>query len=199
MDKKFYVCSFGGSGSYLIQGFLKDFGSSYHIHTRNPPAKITKIKKEQFTTQEELDDANHFVIFIYSRPDHSLFSRASYGNFHWQNIGVEQEKLKLIPSRQERLKYFDMEKDLVDFDEFWSNYVFHKSEFPVLCLNFHHLWENLKSLFDFCEIPLEHLESFPKKREFSHKNNLPKDKNNLFETLNLKIELFPNSFIIPAK
>lgn len=199
MDKKFYVCSFGGSGSYLIQGFLKDFGSSYHIHTRNPPAKITKIKKEQFTTQEELDDANHFVIFIYSRPDHSLFSRASYGNFHWQNIGVEQEKLKLIPSRQERLKYFDMEKDLVDFDEFWSNYVFHKSEFPVLCLNFHHLWENLKSLFDFCEIPLEHLKSFPKKREFSHKNNLPKDKNNLFETLNLKIELFPNSFIIPAK
>lgn len=199
MHKTFYVCSFGGSGSYLLQGFLKRFGTSYHIHTRNPPPKITKIKKEQFTTEAEPDPTGRFVIFIYSNPTHSLFSRASYGNFHWQNIGVESEKLKLIPSREERAKYFDLEKDLVDFDEFWSNYVFHESEFPVLCLNFHYLWENLKSLFDFCQIPLEHMKSFPKKRAFSHKNNLPKDKNKIFESLNQKIKLFPNAFIIPAK
>lgn len=199
MTKSFYICSYGGSGSYLLKSFLNNFGDTYHIHSRSLPNKITKVHREKFT--EELNDNNQksFVIYIYSKPAYSLLSRASYGTLHWHNIQVPKESIPLIPSREEREKYFELKEDLVNYEQFWENYVFHKSSFPVLCLNFHHLWENLKALCDFCEIDHSSIKDFPKKRNPSHNNNIPEDKNNLFTSLNNKIDAFPQAFIIPGK
>jgi hypothetical protein len=199
LKKSYYICSYGGSGSYLLQSFLKQFGETYHIHSRSLPSEITKVHREKFTDEIEDNNQKGFVIYIYSKPAHSLLSRASYGNLHWLNIEVPSSVAHLIPGREEREKYFELKEDLINYEQFWDNYVFHKSSFPVLCLNFHHLWENLKALCDFCEIDDSNINHFPQKRNPSHKNNIPEDKNNLFTSLNNKIDTFPEAFIIPGK
>lgn len=199
MTKHFYICSYGGSGSYLLNFFLKKFGKTSHIHSRALPTEITKVHREKFTDEIEKDNQKNFVIYIYSKPGHSLLSRASYGNLHWFNIDVPSSARKLIPCREEREKYFGLKKDLVNYEQFWDNYVFHKSSFPILCLNFHYLWDNLGSLCDFCEIDRLHIEDFPKERNPSHGNKIPEDKNNLFTSLNNKIDIFPKAFIVPAR
>ena len=199
MTKHFYICSYGGSGSYLLESFLKKFGETYHIHSRSLPSKITKVHREKFTHEIESSNQERFVIYIYSRPAYSLLSRASYGNLHWFNIEVPASVMRLIPNREEREKYFELKEDLINYEQFWDNYVFHKSSFPVLCLNFHYLWDNLSVLCDFCGIDRSHINQFPKQREPSHGNRIPEDKNNLFTSLNNKIDIFPKAFIAPGK
>lgn len=199
MIKSYYIGSYGGSGSYLLESFLKKFGETYHIHSRSLPAEITKVHREKFTDEIERNNQEKFVIYVYSKPAYSLLSRASYGNLHWFNIEVPASVMQLIPSREEREKYFELKEDLINYEQFWDNYVFHKSSFPVLCMNFHYLWDNLGALCDFCEIDRSHIKDFPKQRNPSHKNQLPQDKNGLFSSLNRKIDLFPQCFIIPAK
>mgnify|MGYP000161795379 CR=1 FL=1 len=48
MSKKiFYVCSYGGSGSKMLCKALGKYGKVKHIHSRNPPDKLTYVGKEK--------------------------------------------------------------------------------------------------------------------------------------------------------
>jgi len=38
--KKFYVCSYGGCGSWMLCHALKKYGKPIHMHSRNPPDKL---------------------------------------------------------------------------------------------------------------------------------------------------------------
>jgi len=203
VNKHFYISSYGGSGSWLLFNFLKNFGDCYHLHTRNLPPKKTKVTKKPFPSDEYFfehgspePECDVFFIFIYSRPQYSIMSSRSYSPQHFSNIECPSS-IDLIPQKRE--DYFDLKEDLVNYEQFWDNYVFHKSSFPVLCMNFHYLWDNLGALCDFCEIDRLHIKDFPKQRNPSHKNQLPQDKNGLFSSLNRKIDLFPQCFIVPAK
>jgi hypothetical protein len=202
-NKHFYICSYGGSGSWLLFNFLKNHGLCYHIHCRNLPLNETRVIKALPPSEEYVFDynitppkANVFFIFIYARPQYSIMSSRSYSPQHFSNIEC-QYPINLIPKK--RIDYFNLKEDLVNYEQFWENYVFHTSSFPVLCLNFHYLWDNLKALCDFCEIDREHINAFPKKRQPSHKNIIPEDVNSIFTSLNNKIDLYPNAFIIPGK
>ena len=41
--KVFYVCSYGGCGSKMLCEYLAHFGTIKHVHSRNPPNKLTQI------------------------------------------------------------------------------------------------------------------------------------------------------------
>ena len=45
-NKIFYVCSYGGCGSYMVCDYLRNFGRVYHIHSRFPPNNLSYIGKE---------------------------------------------------------------------------------------------------------------------------------------------------------
>jgi len=74
MEKIFYVCSYGGSGSHMLCNALKKFGKVEHIHSRYPPDKLEyiginnggKAYKEWFNNiiipENELK--NYYVIYI---------------------------------------------------------------------------------------------------------------------------------------
>ena len=47
MIKKFYVCSYGGSGSKMLCRSLRKYGEVYHIHTRYPPDLLEYIGNEK--------------------------------------------------------------------------------------------------------------------------------------------------------
>lgn len=42
-DRVFYICSYGGSGSKILQRYLDTFGKTFHIHSRFPPNKLCRI------------------------------------------------------------------------------------------------------------------------------------------------------------
>ena len=41
--RTFYVCSYGGCGSYMLCDYLKNFGDVKHIHSRKPPSILSNI------------------------------------------------------------------------------------------------------------------------------------------------------------
>ena len=40
VNKNFYVCSYGGSGSTMLKRALRKYGIATHIHSRKPPDNL---------------------------------------------------------------------------------------------------------------------------------------------------------------
>jgi len=213
-EKVFYVCSYGGCGSWMVVNFLSKYGYSYHMHKRKVPAYIDKIwdKDEIIKEHEsrhttsckfpETDNYQNYIIFIYSKPLFSLSCRNSHGDKHWKNIGVDSSTLSKIQRPHNPKNLLECSEDLIKYEEFWDNYVFHKCNLPILCLNYHFLWDNLNILYDFCHIDKTDIKNFPKKRIPSYERRgdvILQDINNIFTSLNNKIDIYPNAFIIPGK
>ena len=85
MVKKFYVCSYGGSGSTLLCQSLKKYGKTYHIHSRKPPKELEFVGNEgggraycewfngakiPKNCKDEI-----YVIYIYKNPVNAILSR----------------------------------------------------------------------------------------------------------------------------
>lgn len=75
--KKFYICSYGGCGSYLLAKALQSYGKTYHIHSRMPPSQLEFIGKEHGNAYEEWFNGvkipanklhEYHVIYIYRNP-----------------------------------------------------------------------------------------------------------------------------------
>jgi len=87
----YIVNSFGGSGSWMLVNYLKQFGNTYHIHQRNLPKRLTypdpDPKKEKLSFQEiPLGELNNYkVIFIYRNPINAIYSRFD-SKYHLLNI-----------------------------------------------------------------------------------------------------------------
>ena len=81
-DRIFYVCSYGGCGSYMLCNYLSYFGKVYHIHSRNTPKNLEYIGEENSNKYIYSEWFNHVeieknklykyqVIYIYK--NHGLF------------------------------------------------------------------------------------------------------------------------------
>lgn len=75
----YYVCSWGGCGSKMLCRYLDNFGKTYHVHSPEPPKKLTKVGvdtyAEWFSSHELQDVSNTTVIFLYRDPVRSILSR----------------------------------------------------------------------------------------------------------------------------
>ena len=110
--------------------------------------------------------------------------------------------LNKIPRPHNPKNLLKCSTDLINYEQFWDNYVSHECNLPILCLNYHYLWDNLNILCDFCHIDRDAIKNFPKKRKPGHErrgDDTLQDINNIFASLNDKIDLYPNAFIIPGK
>ena len=289
MIKVFYVCSYGGSGSKMLESFLQDYGLVYHMHDPNPPNTLTHATTNPIHPTdvdsfggEELDLSRYkpYVIFIYSRPECSVWSRCH--PTHWlclqtpriivtrlcalMNISfrivktnqtaagilatpvkTEEERQALIEANtylstkmklQDFLttclvdlpestdiwktnwnmklifggsaanntefskKYFNFPIDYINYENFFKNYTYKRKSYDVLCVNYHNLWENLEFLFNFCEIPLEDIDKFPKQRTPSWEKDpqvaleLEKAHDGIFKSLNNIIKQRPSTGVL---
>ena len=157
----FYVCSYGGSGSYMLSRFLDAYGLCIHIHSRKPPELLKVICEEQFCG-ESLDEEEALkitVIFIYKNPTNAQLSR--WSKSHFKNIGIELDILME--------DYVTRGEDLLKYEEFFDNYVNKRinRNYQITTINYHKLWDNLPEVFTALDLPLEDISKFPPRVEGS--------------------------------
>jgi hypothetical protein len=70
------------------------------------------------------------------------------------------------------IKYLNLDHDHLEYERFFYNYVCVPKSYDILLLNYHYLWENLEPLFDYCDIPLEDIQKFPRQRVPSWKKTI---------------------------
>ena len=153
-EKIFYVCSYGGSGSYMLCNALKQYGKIEHIHSRHPPNKLTYIGNDKCgdtysewfnsITIPENELKNYYVIYIYRNPSFSIPSRFE-NPYHLEHIQIDRNiKLEDVLSRGE---------DLYKIREFYDNYMKpnEKRNYKIYCVKYEDIFnkqDELSSLLD---------------------------------------------------
>lgn len=139
MVKKFYVCSYGGSGSKMLCKALQKYGTTYHIHSRYPPDKLEYIGTENGgntyyewfngITIPENKLSDYYVIYIYRNPSYALQQRGANPN-HLKHIQA--------PNDSNLDNILNTGKDLVKIKEFYNNYtrVNQKRNYKIFCVKY---------------------------------------------------------------
>ena len=149
---RFYVCSFGGCGSWMLAQYLSRYGPVSHVHTRKPPTKLTKVRDEQFTT-DAVKPANYRVIYIYRDPLTALCSVARRHDLglHCHNIGCAPATLEMAVERN---------ADVFGLAEFFTNYTTPAGRnYRILCVKYETLAANmplLNSLLGIPDVPMHY-------------------------------------------
>ena len=174
-DRNFYVCSFGGCGSWVLGSYLANFGKVHHIHSRSPPApNVTEVDGEHFSTFQ-VDPTNnknknknkkeHFVIYIYRDPVAAMCSVDRRFPF--------SEHLKNIECADTSITLGDLATsgtDLIELGQFYRNYTTPSArrKYPIYCVKYEQLFENIK-LFNHTFGIYDNPSLYPKRKE----NKLP--------------------------
>ena len=168
--KFFYVCSYGGSGSKMLCEYLSNFGTAKHIHSRNPPEKLTYFSQEQLRLfgMEQFGDgpipdderSNYYVIFIYKNPIKAIYSRFSNPG-HLSHIQCDSS-----------IKYADIlssKKDLYGIEEFFDNYTTANPSrnYKIYCVKYEELFDKIPELNSALNIQ-DKPWLFPEKIETNH-------------------------------
>ena len=176
-NKKFYVCSYGGSGSKMLCDYLGYFGDVYHLHSRHPPSALTKTGYDDKSTYDEWFNTteltkeelkNYKVIFIYRDPLRSIYSR--YNN---------ESTLKNVqaPFPTATLQdVVDQKKDLFGIEDFFDRYtkVQHKN-YPIYCIKYELIWDHFpffNTLMNIPDLPERYPKKYEIKRQELHKDVL---------------------------
>lgn len=141
MNKCFYVCSYGGSGSKMLCDALSAYGETRHIHSRNPPNKLEYITGEWFNgvviPEEKLK--YYYVIYIYRNPSFSIPSRF-HNPEHLRNIQIDS-KIKLDD-------VLNKAEDLYKIREFHDNYMKPntKRNYKIYCVKYEDIFNKQDEL-----------------------------------------------------
>lgn len=211
-EQSFYICSFGGSGSKMLQTYLSNFGNTFHIHSRNPPNKLTRVgtpdSHEWFNNIEitEVCERQLFqfkpldkikVIYIYRNPVDAIYSRfyVKHGDDyfttkdHLTNINAEHWGLETIIGNM---------VDLWKLDEFFNNYTMsnNKRNYQIYCVNYDKFWDNISLFNSTLDLP-DIKELYPIRKETSiHHSVYRKELNQIYKSLTDKMESFPPIVIV---
>ena len=138
--KVFYVCSFGGCGSKMLCEYLRKFGTVKHVHSRNPPTRLTHISTNEWFTSvpvNEKDLPNYYVIYIYRNPIKAILSRFSQSE-HLAHIQTNPT-ITLNQVLSER-------KDLYGIENFFDNYTQqapNKRNYKIYCVKYEDLFQKM--------------------------------------------------------
>ena len=135
-DRHFYICSFGGCGSWIIAQYLSNFGQVHHIHSRKPPAPyVTTVELEHFTSipHPEQRPQHHYVLYVYRDPVAALTSvqRRFELTDHFRMIECPDTSVTLEDIADSR-------QDLIGLTEFDANYTRPSSmrKYPIYCVKY---------------------------------------------------------------
>lgn len=152
--KKFYVCSYGGSGSKMLCSALSKYGESVHIHSRKPPNKLEyvggekggEVYHEWFNgipiPEDELH--NYYVIYIYRNPSFSIPSRFWIPG-HLNNIQTTDIKLDEVIKSGE---------DLYKLREFHNNYIKKNKNrnYKIYCVKYEDIFDKQDNLSELLKV-----------------------------------------------
>lgn len=172
--KKFYVCSFGGCGSYMLTRGLEKYGKAYHIHSRNPPEKLQYIGNEnggntyfEWFNGKEIPDnevSDYYVIYIYRNPIHAIYS--FYSRFkHIMPAHLKHIQTKTTTEFEELL---EKKQDLYGIEEFFDNYTTPnpKRNYKIYCVKYSDIFTKQNELSKLLEIGPLNLQNKETKRTY---------------------------------
>ena len=194
----YYVCSYGGCGSYMLCDYLRNFGHVEHIHSRKPPDELeyvgannteNPVYGEWFNgvkiPQHEL--ANYKVIYLYRDPVKAIYSRFQNPE-HLQHI--ECDPTITLNQVVESKKY------LYHLKRFFTNYTSKKKakkrNYPIYCVNYDEFWENISDFNRMTGIP-DVPALYPVRKETVRGNDL-EDTKILCEIYSPLLQLFSTHF-----
>ena len=139
-DRHFYVCSFGGCGSWLIAQYLSRFGVVHHIHSRKPPTpSLTMPHGEHFSTIQT-PERNNTVVYVFRDPLHAMASVTRRFPLHQHLTNIEcadpTATMKDALNKQE---------DVFGLAEFYRNYTTpnpHRT-YRIYCVKYEDFFERL--------------------------------------------------------
>lgn len=147
MNRVFYVCSYGGSGSKMLCGYLKNFGTVYHIHSRKPPDRLQYVGGDdcyfewfngEEVSESDLEKNDYTVIYIYRDPVKSIHSR------FWIPQHLDHIQTK---ARNNWERVLEEKSDLWGIQKFYRNYTTpnKKRNYKIHCLKYDTIFENIKN------------------------------------------------------
>jgi len=140
-DHHFYICSFGGCGSWMLAQYLSNFGTVHHVHSRKPPPFVTTVVEERFSTVRTPYKHNT-VIYIYRDPVAAMLSVDRRFDFatHLKNIECADTSVTLEALETSR-------KDLLGLAEFDANYTTrNQRNYDVVCVKYEDLFKSWSHL-----------------------------------------------------
>lgn len=197
-DRIFYVCSYGGSGSYMLMRSLQRYGKVHHIHSRIPPKKLQYIGNEKggntyhewFNGIEIPEDKinNYSIIFIYRNPINVIYSR--------NNLFSDKRHLKHIQC-DENIKLSEVieeKKDLYKLEEFFDNYTTNNinKNYKIICVKYDDIFCKQHDLSNMLNIGTLNLVNTGKEKIYPNKEELQE----IYSSLINKIESFDSIQII---
>lgn len=156
----FIVCSYGGSGSWMLVNYLNNFGKAYHVHDRYPPNKLTypDPNTERFSKIEvEPDKLESFkVIFIYKNPVQAIFSRFNSVD-HLRNIQSSELTYRSI---------FGRNVDCFGITEYYNTYMNPSDRnYSIFCIKYETFFANIDNFNQTMGISIVDKNLLPVKKE----------------------------------
>ena len=207
-DKTYYICSYGGSGSKMLQSYLSNFGNTFHIHSRNPPLKLTRVGTEdhpEWFNNIELKPIldrqlpfnqieNIKVIFIYRNPIYAIHSRIiprathRISTDHLDHISCDHWNIESVIGNM---------MDLWELEDFFDNYTIKNSKrnYSIYCVNYDKFWNNISSfnkIIDIPDIPI----LYPTKKETKYDLVYEEELGKIYKNMLEKIENYPPVFVV---
>jgi hypothetical protein len=173
-DMTYYVCSYGGSGSYMLRDYLKNFGKVEHIHSRKPPSQLEyvggnhtdkPVYDEWFNGVEipESELNKYKVIYLYKDPVKAIYSRFDNPE---HLLHVECDTTITLE------QVIQSKKDLYGLEEFFDYYTSKKGKkkrnYPIYCVKYEEFWDHLSEFNQQLGLP-DIPELYPVKKETPRK------------------------------
>jgi len=62
LEKVFYICTYGGSGSRMLESWFKQYGITYHVHDPYPPEILTHCQSIRQKNDPDFDNYDDFEV-----------------------------------------------------------------------------------------------------------------------------------------
>jgi len=192
--RTYVIISYGGSGSKMLSGWISDLPKSSvvtvkHMHDPNPPNQMRTFnrplreashngdyrdrhipggmfsKDTALIPKDEYD--NYRYVYIFKDPVEGLVSR--YGHGHCVHVGGDCGSESNFPSLDQ---YATGGKDFFKIGDFFDKWTTPNPsrEYPVLCINYHKIWDNVPSVVEALGLPEKYASTFPKRTETVRNN-----------------------------
>jgi hypothetical protein len=188
-NKKFYVCSYGGSGSKMLCQYLGYFGDVYHLHSRCPPSELTKtgyddqstyVEWFNTTTLTDNEIKNYKVIFIYRDPLRSIYSR-------YNNESILKNVQAPFPNATLK-EVVEQKKDLFGIEDFFDHYTkVQLKNYPIYCIKYELLWDHFPLFNTLMNIP-DLPERYPRKYEMNREEVHNEELSDIYKSLRKKMD-----------
>jgi hypothetical protein len=140
----------------MLSHYLGNFGDVYHLHSRQPPEKLTntgydddKTYAEWFSdTEIPESDLHHYkVIFLYRNPVDVIYSRYINSPAMLKNVQCADINVTIEDCIREQ-------SDLFGLSEFFDNYTNKVAKnYPIYCVKYEEIWNNMSLFNQVCGIP----------------------------------------------